>query len=141
VRRIQILLTLALCVGTTTAYQAAQGRGKAADKNEKDTRTVHVFSKNEIVIIKEWFSNPSNLKGLPPGLAKKDHLPPGLQRQLVRNGKLPPGLQKKIQPLPHQLEVRLPRIPDGRRRVVIAGNVILLEETTAAILDVIEAVF
>ncbi len=27
---------------------------------------------------------------LPPGLAKKDHLPPGLERQLQRNRTLPP---------------------------------------------------
>ncbi len=34
--------------------------------------------------------------GLPPGLAKKDHLPPGIERHLIERGSLPPGLQKRI---------------------------------------------
>jgi hypothetical protein len=37
---------------------------------------------------------------LPPGLAKRDRLPPGQERQLERNGTLPPGLQKRAQTLP-----------------------------------------
>jgi hypothetical protein len=77
---------------------------------------------------------------LPPGLAKRETLPPGLQRQLVRNGELPPGLQKKIQPLPRDLEVRLTPLPEGRRRVFISGSVILLDERKNLILDLV-AVF
>ena len=84
---------------------------------------------------------PDNLKGLPPGLAKREELPPGLQKQLAKNGKLPPGLEKKIEPLPRDLEIRLPRLPDGRRRIVIAGNVILLEERTAMIVDIVQNIF
>ncbi len=38
--------------------------------------------------------------GLPPGLAKKDHLPPGLQKHLWKRGSLPPGLQKRLGPGP-----------------------------------------
>ena len=37
-------------------------------------------------------------KGLPPGLAKRDHLPPGLQKHLDRRGTLPPGLAKRDLP-------------------------------------------
>ena len=36
--------------------------------------------------------------GLPPGLAKRDQLPPGLQKHLWKHGSLPPGLQKKVGP-------------------------------------------
>ena len=43
---------------------------------------------------------------LPPGLAKRDTLPPGLERQLQRNGKLPPGLEKRA--LPDELKRALP---------------------------------
>ncbi len=39
---------------------------------------------------------------LPPGLARKDQLPPGLERQLVRRGTLPPGLEKRIRPCPEE---------------------------------------
>jgi hypothetical protein len=39
-----------------------------------------------------------NGQGLPPGLAKRDRLPPGLEKHLWNHGSLPPGLQKKIDP-------------------------------------------
>src|SRR5690606_37311777 len=37
-------------------------------------------------------------KSLPPGLAKRDELPPGLAKQLARNGHLPPGLERRNLP-------------------------------------------
>ena len=64
-------------------------------------------------IIREWFSEPNNMKGLPPGLAKKDHLPSGLQKHLARNGQLPPGLQKKLQRLPPTLGQARKYVDDG----------------------------
>src|SRR5262245_29981880 len=92
-------------------------------------------------LIREWFSSRSNYSNLPPGLAKRDSLPPGLQRQLQRNGTLPPGLQKRVQPLPYALEQQLPPVLGGMRRVILSGNVILLEEATARIIDLIRDVF
>ena len=65
--------------------------------------------------------------GLPPGLAKKDRLPPGLERQLQRNGTLPPGLQKRVQPLPSSCDSQLPRLPREWSRVVLSGRIILLD--------------
>src|SRR5262245_5176160 len=129
-RRI-LLLCLAFLI-SIPLIAAAQGKGNSRKKSsaKTDASITISFGKDEERIIREWFSNRSNLQGLPPGLAKREQLPPGLQKQLVRNGTLPPGLQKKVQPLPVALENRLPRLPDGRRRVVIAGNVILLEPRT-----------
>jgi hypothetical protein len=144
-----VFLTLALTVGT--AGLNAQGRGKSKHTGSNDTEvgaqsysaktsvSVSIGSHDQRVI-REWFSNPSNLKGLPPGLAKRETLPPGLQRQLVRNGQLPPGLQKKIQPLPPALEVVLAPLPEGRKRVFISGSVILLDQRKNLILDMV-AVF
>ncbi len=34
--------------------------------------------------------------GLPPGLARKNRLPPGIQKHLLERGSLPPGLQKRV---------------------------------------------
>ena len=68
-------------------------------------------------------------KGLPPGLAKKDRLPPGLERQVQRNGTLPPGLQKKVQPLPEPCEARLPRLPEEWTRVELSGRILLLDSS------------
>jgi len=99
------------------------------------------FGRDEARIIVDWFHDANNLNGLPPGLAKREELPPGLQRQLVRNGKLPPGLEKKIQPLPPVLIARLPPIPDNRTRVIIGGNVILMDKTTSVIVDILVGIF
>lgn len=77
-------------------------------------------------------------KGLPPGLAKRGSLPPGLQKQLERNGTLPPGLARRG--LPSELENNLPSIPDTLERVIAGGSVVLLEKATGKILDIIEGV-
>ena len=97
-----------------------------------------VFTLHEQTIVKNWFRD--NRSGLPPGLAKRNHLPPGLERQLQRRGTLPPGLQKKVQPLPPELERRLSVLPTGYRRVVIVGNVILMNEKTSLIYDIVRNV-
>jgi len=73
-------------------------------------------------------------------LAKREKLPPGLQKQLQKNGTLPPGLQKKIEPLPTTLEGRLRRLPPDAERVVIGRDVIILDKTTQKILDIIREI-
>ena len=97
------------------------------------------FLPDERKIIIEFFRD--NQSGLPPGLAKRGgNLPPGLQKHLQKNGTLPPGLQKRLQPLPADLEKRLPGIPDIWGRVVLGRRVILLDRRTSRILDIIENV-
>lgn len=72
---------------------------------------------------------------LPPGLAKRDQLPPGLRKQLVRRGTLPPGLQS--QRLPYDLDRHLSRLPEGYARIRVASDVLLIDERTRVIFDVI----
>lgn len=92
------------------------------------------FMPEERDTIRDYFAGYSG--GLPPGLAKRgDDLPPGLLRQLRRNGTLPPGLQKRLEPLPVDLERRLPSIPDIWRRVIIGSRIILLDRRTNEVLD------
>ena len=71
-----------------------------------------VFSDRDRAIIHDYYygrtyQNYGRYRGLPPGLAKKGKLPPGLYKQLVRRGQLPPGLQHRG--LPYDLERRLSR--------------------------------
>jgi len=96
------------------------------------------FLPEERKIIYEYYHRSSPSKGLPPGLAKKGKLPPGLQKQLDKNGKLPPGLQKRLEPLPRDLEVRLPQLPEYWERVILERDVILVDRRTNRILDIIE---
>ncbi len=83
------------------------------------------FSPRERQIINDCFEE--NRSDLPPGLAKRERLPPGLERQLQRNGTLPPGLQKRVQPLPDFCTSRLPRLPQTWVRVSLGGRIILLD--------------
>jgi len=108
-----------------------------------DTNRVERFLPEERRIIEEYYhkSKKAKQKGLPPGLAKRGgNLPPGLQKQLDKNGRLPPGLQKRLEPLPVDLDRRLPRLPEYWERVILERNVILIDRRTQRILDIIENV-
>lgn len=94
------------------------------EDEDYDGRGPSGFSDSERHIMGSCFVD--SRAGLPPGLAKKDRLPPGLEKQLQRNGTLPPGLQKRVQPLPSSCDSRLPRLPREWSRVVLSGRIILL---------------
>jgi len=79
--------------------------------------------------------NKHKNKGLPPGIAKKGTLPPGLYMQLVRNGSLPPGLG--AMPLPYDLVMQLPPRPPGQRLLIVDDKVLLVQAATNLILDVL----
>ena len=97
------------------------------------------FLPEERRIIENYYRSSGPSKGLPPGLAKRGgKLPPGLQKHLDKNGTLPPGLQKRLEPLPQDLDSRLPRLPDYWERVILGRDVILLDRRTNRILDIIE---
>ena len=83
------------------------------------------FSHREREFIRSCYT--SGYSNLPPGLAKREHLPPGLERHLERNGTLPPGLQRRVQLLPEQCEQQLPPLPGGWMRVYIGGRILLLD--------------
>ncbi len=104
---------------------------EAGQKEKKDKKGKSEKSKDKGAGKKE--------KELPPGLAKKESLPPGLAKQLERNGQLPPGLEKRN--LPSDLSSRLPKRLPGQKRVIVDNDVVLIEEATGLILDVLKDVF
>ncbi len=108
-----------------------------------DTKRPERFSPEERRIIEDYYhkGKKSKKKGLPPGLAKRGgDLPPGLQKKLDRGGQLPPGLQKRLEPLPTDLDHRLPRLPEHWERVVVERDIVLIDRRTNRILDIIEDV-
>ena len=120
------------------AFLCEHGSGLALDVN----RPSH-FLPGERRAIEDYYRQGSKgkAKGLPPGLAKRGgKLPPGLQKHLDKNGQLPPGLQKRLEPLPVDLDRRLPRLPEYWDRVVLERDVILIDRRTNRILDIIENV-
>ncbi len=103
-----------------------KNKGKAKDKNkgkDKDKDTKKNKDKSE--------------NSLPPGLqkqlAKNGTLPPGLQRKLEASGELPPGLQARALPL--ELEAELPLLPEGQKRVIADDAVLIIDEVLGTVLD------
>ena len=102
--------------------------------------TTGAFSELEKQLTRDFFRRQGgNFRGkskqFPPGLAKRQTLPPGLARQIQRNGTLPPGLAKRD--LPPDLASRLPALPPGQRRLIVGNDVVLVERTSGLILDVL----
>jgi hypothetical protein len=132
--RRRLFLKLFLLAGGVVVW-----RGDFADALEP-TRPAH-FLPEERRTIEDYYrqGKKGKAKGLPPGLAKRGgNLPPGLQKHLEKNGKLPPGLQKRLEPLPVDLDRRLPGLPDSWERVVLERDVMLIDRRTERILDIIE---
>jgi hypothetical protein len=128
-----LLVTAALTTGCTTIspdllsgsvlWQGGHSRVQVAF-NDADRRQIH-----------DYYSRGSSHKRLPPGLAKKKHLPPGHQKQLARNGKLPPGLARRA--LPNDLERHLSRLPESYARVKVGGDVVLMDTRTQVVVDIL----
>lgn len=139
------IAVLSLALSTTIA--AAQDHGHGHDKHDRDDddhgnghgkghdkRHGHEAYSDHDRDIRDWYR--AHYSDLPPGLAKRDRLPPGLERQLVVRGTLPPGLQKKMQPCPRELEMMLPPPPPNYVHVVIGGNLVLVNRLNFQIADV-----
>lgn len=95
-----------------------------------------VFSVREVTVIQTYFR--THRRDLPPGLAKRDKLPPGIAKQLRKKGKLPHDIEVVV--LPVELERQLVVLPTAYRRVVIGGNVVLMEPRTGLIYDIVREV-
>jgi Ni/Co efflux regulator RcnB len=98
-----------------------KGHGRGYD--DRDHETMH-----------GWYQDHRG--NLPPGLAKKDRLPPGLEQQLELRGTLPPGLRRRIYAVPVDLERELPPPPPNCEHVFIGGHVVLLNRRTFVVVDV-----
>jgi len=112
------------CTGHSTTP-----RGAVSVQTE-NAHVAIIFNENDRAEIRRYYR-----KHLPPGLAKRESLPPGLRKQLVKRGTLPPGLRSAQ--LPTELNRRLSHLPDGYIRLRVATDVILLNEQTRVILDVV----
>jgi hypothetical protein len=128
---------VALALTLSPASALAQGKGHARQvKPQKSAKVVKpakhakpvkpktvalpLFGDHDRGVIHHYYS------GLPPGLAKRQgDLPPGLQRQLQRNGVLPPGLRARIRPFPSALERQLNPLPRGYRRGILDRHVVV----------------
>lgn len=113
----------------------ADGHGhNKHDRDDDDDQGEHYYREHERGEMRNWYHDHG--EDLPPGLARRDRLPPGLERQLRVRGELPPGLRKKMLPCPEDLERRLPPPPLGCAHVVVGGHVVLVNRSSYMVLDI-----
>lgn len=93
------------------------------------------FSDRDRQLMRDYYAGRRS-KPLPPGLARRDRLPPGLERQLRKDGQLPPGLQSRA--LPRELESRLSPLPAGYARVAIGADIVLQNTGTRVVVDIVK---
>lgn len=118
--------TIEPATSAKSAASAAPPVAAAPGSNsyDDDSPEARSFSARDRRVIRGCFADHAS--DLPPGLAKRETLPPGLERQLQRNGTLPPGLQKRVQPLPQVCESQLLRLPRDLERVVYNRRIMLI---------------
>ena len=122
------------------AQTTTQDKGSKGKSDDLSTERVigTVITAVERALIGDYVRQAkSSGQGLPPGLAKRDRLPPGLEKQIQRNGTLPPGLAKRE--LPGDLRGRLPR-RTGQDYRVVGNDIVLIDTATRLILDVMKGV-
>ena len=102
----------------------------------EDFRAAIVFGDSDRRKIRHYYKNRyKKTKALPPGLAKKHESHPGLRNHIRKYRDLPPGIQGKR--LPVDLERTLQSIPEGNVRIRVGGDIMLMNERTRYVLDVI----
>lgn len=130
--RIAATVALAAALACSPASVFAQGRGRGHDKhNDKKhdvaTHETVVFDRDgHVRVIREYAHSGS----LPPGLAKREALPPGLRAQIHERGALPPGLQKRLIAVPQPLIVRMPSVPPYYHRYFAGDDLIVIDDHT-----------
>src|SRR5947207_1696331 len=130
----------ALSLSASMAMAQGHGRGHDKDKHDHDrdehrerVEERHYYREHDREL-HEWYRGHHD--HLPPGLAKRDRLPPGLERQLVVRGTLPPGLRGYMRPCPVEMVRYLPPPPEGYMHTVIGGHIALVNKRTYFVLDV-----
>ena len=128
------VVALALVLSPIEAAAQGHGHGQAkkaekaeakhkADKVKHGEDDRHVFDRDgHVRVIHEY-----QRAGLPPGLAKRQSLPPGLEKQLRERGELPPGLQKRWVGVPGNLSARLPPMPPYYHRYFAGDDLVVVD--------------
>src|SRR5262245_13638766 len=115
----------------TPSVAGAQGRGhdKAHNGDRHTGTSGHSTPHHDVAIDRDGHRRAIHefaVAGpLPPGLAKREALPPGLRKQLHERGTLPPGLEKRLVAVPGPLGTRLPPVPGYYHRY-FAGDDLLI---------------
>lgn len=130
-----LIAALTLCMGGCALHAVTSGRYAAQDtRSSGAVSSVEVrFSAHDRQVMQDYYRarGDGKYKKTPPGLAKRGQLPPGL----ARRDTLPPGLQGRN--LPGDLESRLTPLPAPYARVIVGGDIVLLNGRTRMVVDLV----
>lgn len=93
-----------------------------------------VFTDHDRRLINDYYA--PRYKSLPPGLVKKDRLPPGHAWRARVNQPVHDDVRWRY--LPYPLEQRLTRLPPDYVRVVIGTDVAIMNVRTRVVVDILE---
>ena len=145
------VFALGIAPGAALADQGrGQGKGRGEEKAERarekaENRGDEKARRDDVVVIdreghrrivREYYTS----NALPPGLAKRDSLPPGLRKQLRERGALPPGLEKRLTPVPAGLGGRLPAVPAYYTRYFAGRDLLVVDTRSNRVLAIIPGV-
>ena len=147
---VTLMLVLGLVVApraTLADQERGNGNGRGGEKAERarekaDDRGDEKARRDDVVVIdreghrrvvREYYTS----NALPPGLAKRQSLPPGLQKQLRERGTLPPGLQQQLTLVPPALGGRLPGVPAYYTRYFAGRDLLVVDTRTNRIVSII----
>ncbi len=138
INRLLAVAVLALCLGGCATHAVTSGRFAVRDTagGGHATSIVVRFSDHDRRLMQDYYRGKGGgkYKKTPPGLAKRDQLPPGL----AKRDTLPPGLQGRN--LPGDLESRLAPLPAPYVRVIVGGDIVLMDGRTRVVVDLISDV-
>lgn len=115
-----ILLLVGFVIGT--GYAQAPAKGPAFDSKDRDA--INGYFKHQLGI-------------LAPGSIPRNDFDPNLMKALVPGRRVPMQLEKELQPLPKELESRLPVLGGDYARFKLGKHVLLVNKKTMTIADLI----
>jgi hypothetical protein len=139
-----VLFTVAALALAGPALADKGGKDKDKGKGKEHAAAEHApghgwgraFSGSERDEIVRWFdANPGARSQLPPGLAKKNKIPPGWQKKVGKGQRIPDDIWLHRVPLPHEILAKLPPPPPGVVLVRIHDRVLKVVEKTHEVLD------
>ena len=136
------MLSLGLGAPPVAAWAGhAPGQGQSDHKakagkdhrDEDDSVVVRIDRDHYRRGVREYIA----LEALPPGLAKRRSLPPGLRKQLRERGRLPPGLEKHLTPAPASFDSRWPAVPAYYSRYFAGRDLLIVDTRTDSLIALI----
>lgn len=131
-RLLVVLLTAALAPALT-GCETGPRYGEVSVRDPHYSVRV-VFSDHDRRLISDYYA--PRYKALPPGLAKKDRLPPGHAWRARVNH--PVSDDTRWRYLPRELDQRLTRLPPEYVRVIVGTDVLIMNVHTRIVFDILE---